>query len=60
MDGKKLIEMNRKADQWVIQDYFNETNYLPLSFETADNYNMITFKSIESIEKESWITGSIE
>ncbi len=58
VDGEKLVDLNRDADKWVIKNYYEENNYLPLTFETSEKYKMVFFKGIESDEKESWITGS--
>lgn len=53
----ELIKLNQEGDRFVVEHYFINKNYFPLSFDVSEKSKPFLYKGIEAKEEDSWITG---
>ncbi|MFZ5948923.1 MAG: M14 family metallopeptidase [Stygiobacter sp.] len=53
----ELIKLNQEGDRFVVEHYFINNNYFPLSFDVSEKSKPFLYKGIEAKEEDSWITG---
>ncbi|MDF1610694.1 M14 family metallopeptidase [Stygiobacter electus] len=53
----ELIKLNQEGDRFVVENYFINNNYFPLSFDVSEKSKPFLYKGIEAKEEDSWITG---
>ncbi len=54
---KELLQLNREADEFVVDYYFKNKNSFPLTFTLNEKHSFLKYKGIEEVQEESWITG---
>ena len=57
-DGKKLIALNKAADENAIEKYSVERNYYPLSLGLTDSSRPFHFMGIKAEHDSSWVSGT--
>ncbi|GBD91695.1 zinc carboxypeptidase [bacterium BMS3Abin04] len=57
-DYEKLVKLNKQADKYEVQHFYNQHFAFPLSFKMNDKFEYFNFKGIKSVQDSSWITGS--
>lgn len=57
-DYKKLVNLNKQADEYEVKHFYNQHFAFPLSFKMNDKFEYYNFKGIKSIQDSSWIAGS--
>lgn len=55
--SKKLIELNKKADGYVVDAYTSGKKAYPLTFTMSDKSSTKIYRGIESEQIDSWVTG---
>lgn len=57
-DPVKIKNLIRQADQEAIEEYYVKKKYLPLSFESTEEFDEYLYKGYEPVKYFSEITGS--
>ncbi|MCL4547576.1 MAG: M14 family metallopeptidase, partial [Bacteroidetes bacterium] len=55
--NRKLVELNKNADKYVIDTYSSGKKAFPLIFQTDEKNSKKVYKGIESEQIDSWVTG---
>ncbi len=56
--SKKLVELNKRADSYVVDTYSSGKKAYPLTFNMGDKSSKKVYMGIESEQIDSWVTGS--
>lgn len=55
--SKELVALNKKADEYVVDEYASGKKAFPLTFTTSDKSSTKVYHGIESEMVDSWVTG---
>lgn len=57
-NAEEILNINKEADEKTIEEFYNNQNYVPLSFGASDKFENVEFKGIEYYYEDSEISGS--
>lgn len=56
-ENRKLVELNKEADKFVVDTYSSGKKAFPLTFQMDEKNSKKVYKGIESEMVDSWVTG---
>lgn len=57
-NSKELLELNKKADDKALENFYRNRSFIPLSFRANNDFEEVNFKGFEYYYENSEISGS--